>query len=110
MYDLVVITDPETSIGFRLAGVETFPAEDDSAAGRHLQNCLQNKDIGIIALSEDFAPSLDHKLTQRLEESIYPTLILIPSGNRLRAGLAQERMLRGLIKNAIGFDLRLPSE
>ncbi len=104
---VLVITDPETAIGFRLTGVKVCAVVSLDDARRELKKYIDEKQIGLIALSEDFSEAVDEALTNKFAAIVTPLLILIPSGSRLKMGVAQQHMLQKLIRSAIGFDLKL---
>ncbi len=59
MYKFVVVTDPETAPGFRLAGVEVLEASTVEEAKSVIPSLLYKDDTGIVAVNEDFMASLD---------------------------------------------------
>jgi len=104
MYRLMVLTDPDTAAGFRMAGVETHEAADGEEARRILPELLQEDDAGIIAINEDFVQGLDDRLMGRIEQSSRPIVIPIPGRSRQGGGMAYiERLLR----RAIGYNIVL---
>lgn len=104
MYRLMVLTDPDTAAGFRMAGVETREAADGEEARRILPELLLEDDAGIIAINEDFVQGLDDRLMDRIEQSSRPIVIPIPGRSRQGGGIAYiERLLR----RAIGYNIVL---
>lgn len=102
MYKFVVVTDPETAPGFRLAGVDVLEASTEEEAKKIIPSLLFKDDTGIVAINEDFIESLDAKLLEKIEKSHRPIIISIPSRTR-RIDRADyiERMLR----RAIGYNI-----
>ncbi|MGZ4902297.1 MAG: V-type ATP synthase subunit F [Halobacteriota archaeon] len=102
MYRFVVVTDPETAPGFRLAGVEVVEASTVGEAKSVIPALLYQDDTGIVAVNEDFMASLDEKLMEKIEKTHRPIVIPIPSRTRQidRADYI-ERMLR----RAIGYNI-----
>ncbi|HIH03605.1 MAG TPA: V-type ATP synthase subunit F [Methanoregulaceae archaeon] len=104
MYKFTVLTDPDTAVGFRMAGVETREAGNAEEARRLLPGLLQEEDAGIIAVSEEFMQGLDERLMTRIERSSRPIVIPIPGRSRQGGGMAYiERLLR----RAIGHNIVL---
>ena len=104
MYKFLVLTDPDTAAGFRMAGVETREAWSDEEARRILPELLQEEDAGIIAVNEDFMQGLDDRLTTRIEQPSRPIVIPIPGQVPRGGGMAYiERLLR----RAIGYNIVL---
>jgi V/A-type H+-transporting ATPase subunit F len=75
MYKVVVITDPESATGFRLAGSDVMEAEDALDASRALSSLLHEEEAGIIAIREDFLANLDKTLYEQVERVIHPVII-----------------------------------
>ncbi|HYA33218.1 MAG TPA: V-type ATP synthase subunit F [Candidatus Bathyarchaeia archaeon] len=102
MYKFVVVTDPETAPGFRLAGVEVLEVSTIADAMSTIPPLLFKDDTGIVAVNEDFMASLDDKLIEKIQKTHRPIIIPIPSRTRQidRADYI-ERMLR----RAIGYNI-----
>ena len=102
MYKFVVVTDPDTASGFRLAGVDVLEASTIEEAKRIITSLLFKDDTGIVAVNEDFIDAMDEKVMERIEKTYRPIVIPIPSRARRvdRAGYI-ERLLR----RAIGYKI-----
>ena len=102
MYKFVVVTDPDTASGFRLAGVDVLEAPTIEEAKRIITSLLFKDDTGIVAVNEDFIDAMDEKVMERIEKTYRPIVIPIPSRARRvdRAGYI-ERLLR----RAIGYKI-----
>ena len=102
MYKFVVVTDPETAPGFRLAGVEVLVASTVEEAKNVIPALLYKDDTGIVAVNEDFMASLDEKLVEKIEKTHRPIVIPIPSRtHKIDRADYIERMLR----RAIGYNV-----
>jgi len=102
MYKCMVITDPDTAPGFRLAGVEVIELADPKEAGKLLSSLLYRDDTGIIAMNEDFVDELDKKTIERVEKTYRPIIIPIPSGKK---SADRENYIERLLRRAIGFNI-----
>jgi V/A-type H+/Na+-transporting ATPase subunit F len=102
LYKFVVVTDPDTASGFRLAGVDVLEAPTIEEAKRIITSLLFKDDTGIVAVNEDFIDAMDEKVMERIEKTYRPIVISIPSRARRvdRAGYI-ERLLR----RAIGYKI-----
>jgi V/A-type H+-transporting ATPase subunit F len=104
MYKFMVLTDPDTATGFRMAGVEAHEAANAEEARRILPVLLQEEDAGIIAVNEEYMQGLDDRLAARIEQMARPIVIPIPGRARGGGGMAYiERLLR----RAIGYNIVL---
>jgi V/A-type H+-transporting ATPase subunit F len=102
MYKFVVVTDPDTAPGFRLAGVEVMEASSKEEARRVLNALVFKDDTGIVAVNEEFMAALDEKLVATIEKTYRPIMIPIPSkARRIDRTSYIERMLQ----RAIGYNI-----
>jgi V/A-type H+-transporting ATPase subunit F len=102
MYKFVVVTDPETAPGFRLAGVDVVEAGSVEEARSLIPPLLFRDDTGIVAVNEEFMAALDQKVLGKMEKTHRPLLIPIPSG----AGKGEGRgYIERLLQRAIGYNI-----
>ena len=102
MYKFLVVTDPDTAPGFRLAGVEVMEASSQEEARRVLNALVFKDDTGIVAVNEEFMAALDEKLVATIEKTYRPIMIPIPSrAKRIDRTSYIERMLQ----RAIGYNI-----
>ncbi len=102
MFKFLVVTDPETAPGFRLAGVDVVEAASIKEAGAILPDLLYRDDTGIVAVNEEFMAGLDPKVLGKMERTHRPILIPIPSG----AGKGEGRgYVERLLQRAIGYNI-----
>ena len=102
MYRFMVVTDPESAPGFRLAGVDVVEAAGVEEAGKVIPDLLYRDDTGIVAMNEEFLAGLDAKVLGKIERTHRPIVIPIPSGAGKGEGSGYvERLLR----RAIGYNI-----
>ena len=102
MYKYVIVTDPESAAGFRLAGVDVIEVGSPEEAKKLIPPLLNADDTGIIGVSEDFMSVLDEELLANIEKTYRPVIIPIPSrARKVVAGSYIERLLR----RAIGYNI-----
>ncbi len=107
MYKVVVLTDPDTADGFRLAGVDVQVVESEDMARKQLNALIDDDSSGIIAVNEKMMASIDER-TQKKIDSIYrPIVISLPIKEQLEMGEDHRAYLSRLIRRAIGFDITL---
>jgi vacuolar-type H+-ATPase subunit F/Vma7 len=66
MYKVIVLTDPETADGFRLAGVDVFEVETPAEATREVSRLLEDPKTGILAINEAFFMGIDVQADRRV--------------------------------------------
>jgi len=102
MYRFLVVTDPDTAPGFRLAGVEVIEASSQEEARIAIKALVFKDDTGIVAVNEEFIAALDQKLLETIEKTYRPIIIPIPSRvKRIDRISYIERMLQ----RAIGYNI-----
>jgi len=107
LYKLVVLTDPETADGFRLAGVDVRIAKSGDEARRQLAALVDDDSSGIIAVNEQMMAAIDERLQKKIDSIYRPIVISLPITERLQIGEDHRAYLSRLIRRAIGFDITL---
>jgi V/A-type H+-transporting ATPase subunit F len=102
MYKFVVITDPDSAPGFRLAGVDVLEASSLDEAKKIIPQMLYKDDTGIVAVSEDFMTVLDEKLLEKIDKTYRPIIIPIPSKIK---GIDRTSYIERLLQRAIGYNI-----
>ncbi|HUK38198.1 MAG TPA: V-type ATP synthase subunit F [Methanomicrobiales archaeon] len=102
MFKFLVVTDPGSAPGFRLAGVEVIEAADAASARSILPDLLYRDDTGIVAVNEEFMAGLDPRLLGKMERTHRPIIIPVPSG----AAKGERRSyVERLLQRAIGYNI-----
>lgn len=101
---IVSITDPATANGLKLAGVKEAHETDDSGeAEKILRRTLEEKEVGIIILTEKLAENMGENLDELKQKKteITPIIIEIPG----KEGPVPERreIIDKLVKRAVGI-------
>ena len=107
MYKLIVLTDPDTADGFRLAGVSVEVVESNELVRERLNRLLDDEDSGIIAVNEQMMAAIDERTQKKIDAIYRPLVISLPIRERLAFGEDHRAYLARLIRRAIGFDITL---
>lgn len=109
MRKLVVLTDPESADGFRLAGVEVLEvAEGDRVKiKKELVDLINDDDVGVVAINDNFMSGVDEGTRARIDKLYRPIIVAIPAKTRLDVGEARTSYLAKMIRRAVGFDLKV---
>jgi V/A-type H+-transporting ATPase subunit F len=102
MYKFIVVTDPNTAPGFRLAGVDVLEAASADEARQLLPALLNRDDTGIVAINEDFMALMDEKMMEKIEKTYRPIVIPIPS---VAKGNDRTSYIERLLRRAIGYNV-----
>ena len=97
--EIAIVGTSEFILGFRLAGVKkTYAAETDERLVEHINQVLQDRDVGILVLKGSDMDRIPPRLRTILENSVKPTVIAIGGEE---GGLS----MRERIKRSVGVDL-----
>ncbi|MBC7253573.1 MAG: V-type ATP synthase subunit F [Actinobacteria bacterium] len=107
MYKAIVITDPETADGFRLAGVSVIEVENADEAREKIKALLDDPDAGILAVNESFYNAIDEKTQEKIDRIYRPIVIPLPIKETVEMAGERRAYLARLIHRAIGFDITL---
>jgi len=107
LYKLIVLTDPDTSDGFGLAGVTVQVAESQEDARRKLSALIDDDESGIVAVNESFMTEIDERTQQKINQSYRPIVISLPIREKLTTEEDHRAYLSRLIRRAVGFDITL---
>jgi V/A-type H+-transporting ATPase subunit F len=110
MSRLVVIADPETALGFQLAGVEVLRADDLESARTRLFDLIGDANVGLVAVSAALLEQLDESTRRRIEASYKPVVVSLPTGGPSTGFPSRREYLAALIRRAIGLHITFPGE
>jgi len=102
MHKFIVVTDVESAIGFRLAGVDAYEASGTGQAKAVIQSLIGKGDTGILAVNEEILASLDEKYRDKLERMRKPIIIPIPSRSK---AIDKKSYMERLLRKAIGYNI-----
>ncbi len=99
---IVVMGDPDTALGFKLAGAHEVYAFDDTPlevqrANNKLKELVEREDVGIVLITETLAQRVE------LPEVEFPIILQIPDKSGSKFG---EEVLREIVRRAIGVELK----
>ena len=103
MYKIGVMGSPDTVIGFKALGLDTFPVEKPEQAKRILRELsAAESNYAFIYLEENLAEALKAEI-DKLKDKPTPAVILIP-GRDGTIGLGQSA-LKAAVERAIGTNI-----
>lgn len=104
---MLIVTDAETAIGFRLAGVETL-ASDRDAVARDLERVILGDGYGLVVVDEGLMADPVKAMERVMRGRDLPVLLPMPG---LSAAFDHDadatRYMKELVRSAIGFDVKL---
>jgi len=100
-----IVTRPELSAGFRLAGLPVTEAADAAAAAALLRRLAIDPDAGIVLVDGALYDGLPRELTARIERQALPVVAPVPAPNWSEAAEAEAYVLE-ILRQAIGYRVR----
>jgi vacuolar-type H+-ATPase subunit F/Vma7 len=102
---LTVVTPPELAAGFRLAGAGVCSVTDGTQAATAVRELIAQGEGGVIGVYEPFFLQFDPGLRERLEQSVVPVVIAVPSGFGTEEGVARRARIAALLSRAVGYHI-----
>ncbi len=103
---LAVITTPQSSTGFVLAGVSVFPEGDGASAGRRIELLMSESDAGVVMIEEALYRDLPEDLMRMIRHQAIPVIIPIPGPSWGVESTAHDYIVN-ILRRAIGYRVRL---
>ena len=100
-YQIAVIGDWESVMGFRALGLDTYPVTSVAEAKEQVRE-LAKTDCAVIYLTEQLAKDMEDVLS-RYKDELRPAIILIP-GREGSLGIGKDNIQRA-IERAVGADI-----
>lgn len=107
---VVAVVPPELEAGFRLAGVDTRPVTDVAAAGQQVAALLSEGERGVIAVYEPFFAAFSPPRRARLEASVAPVVVAVPSGLVVHGEAGRRARLVARLQRAVGYHISFGEE
>lgn len=104
---IVALVDEDTALGFKLAGIEVQMSNNLEEMKQGVQTVLSNREVRIVILDETLFRQLPERLEKKLEESIAPIFIPIPTIKLWRGVVRPEEYVARLIRRAIGYQIKI---
>lgn len=104
---MLVVTDAETAVGFKLAGVETLATTRDAVLG-DLEGAILGEGYGLVVVDEGLVPDPVRAMERVMRGRDLPVLLPMPG---LSAAFDHDAdataYMKDLVRSAIGFDIKL---
>lgn len=110
MYKLVVLTDPESAVGFRLAGVDVVEAVVPEDVKKKLISLINDDTAGIVAVNEDLMNFIDSRMREKIDNIYRPIVVSIPVVKKMEITPERREYIASLIRRAVGFEIKLRTD
>jgi V/A-type H+/Na+-transporting ATPase subunit F len=102
-----VIADPDSAVGFRLAGVEAAAVTGPQEAERLLRQWIEEGACSLIIVAQRFLEAFSETTRRRIERLSLPIVIPLPLSLAWQREEQSQEYVLALIRRAIGFQMRL---
>jgi V/A-type H+-transporting ATPase subunit F len=100
--EFYVIGDPDTVLGFSLAGIEGRDVKDSREALAAIKETLGYEDIGILLITERIAHELRDEIDSVMLSRKFPLIVEIPD---VDGPMEEKTTISDLVKSAIGIKI-----
>lgn len=101
-YEIAILGNEETILGFKALGVKAYPVESEEDAIASLDKIMDKQATAVLFITEDWAVKLGKRLDQ-YRESALPALITIPS-QKGSSGMGLDN-IKKIVERAVGSDI-----
>lgn len=107
MSKLIVITYPDTSLGFSLAGVEVKEVEEGGDITAVLNDIIKTGEYGLLVVEEKFLAKVDEGVLKRIRKAGIPVIVPIDTPRSWQTETEMESYIARLIRGAIGYQVKI---
>lgn len=107
MSKLLVITYPDTSLGFKLAGVEVKEFEEGGDITAVLNDIIKTGEYGLLVVEEKFLIKADEGILKRIRKTGIPVIVPIDTPTSWQTKAEMESYVARLIRRAIGYQVKI---
>ena len=105
MARLVVVTTPDMTPGFRLAGVTTLTASSAREASNLVRELVDSGEKGVIGVHAPFLANMDRDLRRRLEQMVNPVVIAMPAGRLATSPGERRAHIAAMLRRIVGYHI-----
>jgi V/A-type H+-transporting ATPase subunit F len=102
IYQIAVVGDWESVMGFRALGLDTYPVTSTEEAKKTVHELAKGEKCAVIYLTEPLPKDMEDVLA-RYKDAILPAIILIP-GREGSLGIGKDNIQRA-VERAVGADI-----
>lgn len=105
---IAVLTEPDSAAGYRLGGLEVALAHGEAEAREVLARLIQTGEYALIIVNMTLLPDPYQAVAKEMRHRDLPVLLAAPScRGAMAAGEDAEAYLRQLIKDTLGYEIKL---
>jgi vacuolar-type H+-ATPase subunit F/Vma7 len=107
---LLVLTRPDQVIGFHLAGVDAYAAEDIESAQEMIESWIAAGEEGLLAIDDGLLERMDPAFIKRMSSLERLPFLVIPGGESLGPEASRKYRIAEMIRRAIGVHITFKGE
>lgn len=107
MSKLLIITYPDTSLGFGLAGIEVKEVEEGEDITPFLQGIIEKGEYGLLAVEENLLSNVPEEILKRIRKKGIPVIVPIHTPKSWQTEAEMESYITKLIRRAIGYQVKI---
>ena len=107
---LVVVVPAELGVGFRLSGATVRSASGVAEAQEQVVSLMDEGERGIVAVYEPWYRVFDSDLRGRLDSSVAPVVVPVPSGLETEDPEQRRARLAALLRRSVGYHITFGEE
>ena len=107
MGQVIALTDEETALGFRLAGIDGRAAANADEAAGIAAEILRDPEARLVLVDEDLFRLLPEGMQRTLEASRSPVFVAVPAARARKSALSPAEHVARLMRRVIGYQIRI---
>lgn len=104
---LLIITYPDTSLGFNLAGIEVKEVKEDEDVTLILSGIIKTGGYGLLAIEEGLLSKVDEGILKRIRKTGIPVIVPIDTPKSWHGEAETEPYIARFIRRAIGYQVKI---
>ena len=105
---ILIITNPNLAIGYRLAGAGVFETGDGQIAFKHLQNAVKDESIEIIGMDEELYKFINPRFLEAIKKRGKPLILSMQSV--LEGGISTDEYIRMMTLSTAGVIVKVEKD
>lgn len=107
MSRFLVMTYPDASAGFRLAGIEVKEVTEDQDISSLLHSIIEVGEYGLLAVEERLLAKVPDEILRRIRKKGIPVIVPIDTPRSWHGEADTETYIIKLIRKAIGYQVKI---
>ena len=107
MGHIIALTDAETALGFRLAGIDGRTAATAEEAARKAAEILDDPEARLVLVDEGLFRLLPEGMQRMLDASRSPVFVAVPAARARKASVTPAEHVARLMRRVIGYQIRI---